>query len=334
MPAKTNEFAKKGSRMIPVNLTETIHASLREDRREPDGLLHASGDLVGSLRHSMLRAAGAPTLESEIVSDVRLMTGTFWHRYVGSVLVEQGIPFMQEVKLSPWLPEGWSGTADWLFWDAEREAFVLGDLKTTKGEAVKWLRTEGIKLEHIWQLSAYYYACLEMGLPMLRGVSVFYLPMNNTQDKQEQIEPILLECDPLPRDEVWAEMESRWAATKKYLASLNILEPGVAAWYDSEYLAPEQDRVQKIWWNKSKGVFDVKLVRHWSADFCPYPNELCACSEASQEKIGEWKFLEGDGLPDWPDAWVYQERKGYEGIEPLVEPTEKEKKKREKELNA
>jgi len=56
-----------------------LNNTLRGDRRPPDGKLHPSGDLIGSLRHAQLRAAGAPTIESEIVSDTRLMTGTQWH---------------------------------------------------------------------------------------------------------------------------------------------------------------------------------------------------------------------------------------------------------------
>ena len=113
----------------------------------------------------------------------------------------------------------------------------------------------------------------------------------------------------------------------------------------NEYLAPEQDRVQKIWWNKTKQVFDVKLVRHWSADFCPYPNELCACSEASQEKIGEYVFDVEERGPHGPTPEQahnsypgirikYVPRKGYENIEPNVEPEQKDVKKRWKELNA
>jgi hypothetical protein len=308
--------------MIPLNLVSAIHESLREDRRPPDGLLHCSGDLVGSLRHSMLRAAGAPTVESELISDIRLMTGTFWHRYVGSVLVERGVPFMQEVRLDKWLPEGWAGTADWLFWNEDYGAFALGDLKTTKGEAMKFIGKDGVKPEHLWQLSAYWHALHDAGIPLITGIAVLYLPMNNTQDKQEQIEPILHECDPLSREVVHEEMERRWAATKAYLASLDPHEPV----FVNEHLAPEQERVQKLWWNKTRQTFDVKLVRHWSADFCPYPNELCACSEAPQEKIGEYRFL--------PDSHVeYVPRNGREHLTVSVAPTQKEIVKRWKEVN-
>ena len=58
------------------------------------------------------------------------MTGTLWHGWAHEALVRTGMPFMQEVKLDRWLPEGWSGTADWVFWNADLGGFVLGDMKT------------------------------------------------------------------------------------------------------------------------------------------------------------------------------------------------------------
>ena len=67
---------------------------------------------------------------------------------------------MAEVNLTPWMPTGWSGTADWLFWHPEYEGFVLGDLKTSKGEAIKWKERDGMSEEHLWQLSAYWHALI------------------------------------------------------------------------------------------------------------------------------------------------------------------------------
>ncbi len=314
------------SRLISVDLVDALHTALRGDVRPPDGKLHASSDLVSSLRHSQLRAAGAPTIDSELLSDVTLMTGTFWHQYFGKILVAQGIPFMQEVKLDAWLPEGWSGTADWLIWHPKYQAFSLGDLKTSKGEAMRFIYKDGAKTEHLWQLSAYWYALERMGLPLLRGFSILYLPKNNTSDKSERIEPILLDCEPLPEAEVAERMESRWAATKAYLDAL---------WHDgakpdrphylNDALAPVQERVQKLWWDNKAGYWNVKLVPHWSAAFCPYPSELCNCNEVpDSEKIGHW-FIDSDH-EDYPLR--YEPRKGYEHIEPELKPDEKEYNKR------
>lgn len=309
--------------LIPVDLTGILHSALRASVRPPDGLLHASSDLVGSLRHSMLHAAGAPRVESELISDVVLQTGTFWHRFFGEALVKEGVPFMQEVNVTPWLPEGWAGTADWIFWHPKYEAFVLGDLKTTKGEAFRFLWDEGAKLEHVWQLSAYWYALEKMGLPLVTGVAVYYLPKNNTADKSERVEPILYEFEPLPHQEVSEVMESRWAATKEYLDSTWVNYGRDREWV-TDSLAPPQDRVQKLWWDGKAGVWNVKLVPHWSAAYCPYPNELCDCSEQGTEKIGHYKLpdLKGSDKPE------YVPRKGYEHFKPEIEPDIKEVFKR------
>jgi hypothetical protein len=298
--------------------------------REPDGLLHCSSDMVGPLRHSQLRAAGAPTLASGLINDITLSTGTMWHRYVGQVLVDLGVPFMQEVSVTPWLPKGWSGTADWIFYSPEHEAFVLGDLKTQKGEGFRYLREGGAKTEHTHQLSAYWYALRDMGIPLVKGFGILYLPKNDTSDKQERIEPLIMECDPLPEDYLQELMESRWQATERYLNarrhSMRCTESCVQECYLDDTLAPVQEREQKVWWNSKQQVFDVKLHPHWSAAYCPYPNELCDCSEAGVTKIGHYSK---DG-----DEWIYDPRDGYEDILPTVEPSEGDKTKRAKELNA
>lgn len=296
-------------------------------------------DLVGSLRHTQLRAAGAPTLESEITSDVRLKTGTMWHELIGEFLVRAGVPVMREVDVTPWLPDGWGGTADWLFWAPEYRAFVLGDLKTSKGEAMKWVISEGAKDEHLWQLSAYFYALVKMGLPIVRGFAVMYLPMNDTTDKTERVEPQVMECDPLPEDEVHDRMASRWEATQEYLSMIVefdkyghvadlMAEPHER--YLNKYLAPPQERVQKVFWASKTQTFDVKLVPHWSTDYCPFPNELCDCSEQGTTKIGHYKMEDGGDHT----RMVYVPRKGFENVDPLETPSSLQVKRRWKEVNA
>lgn len=312
------------SNLFPVDILQTVEEVVH-NQRPADGLLHASTDLVGSLRHSMLRAAGAPQIHGEFGQGMTLLIGTLVHRHLAQQLVERGVPFMQEVKLQPWMPEGWSGTADWIFYHPEYEAFVLGDLKTTKGESMRFLKADGAKIEHIHQLSAYWYALRNMGLPIIKGVGVLYLPKNETADKSEKIEPILHECDLIEEEVLVGIMESRWSATKKYLYA-HRHEPtcghGVGGscalrCYLDDTLVPVQPRVQKVTWNGKGGVFDVKLEPHWSARYCSFPNELCDCSEQGATKIGHYT-LEGE--------YVY--RKEYEDQEPVVEPTEADYAKR------
>lgn len=269
-----------------------------------------------------------------VVDDMATEIGTFFHDRIGRLLVERGVPFMQEVRMNPWLPEGWSGKADWLLWHPKYQAFVLGDLKTVKGEGIRFIRDGGAKTDHIWQLSAYWYAARKMGLPLIKGFGLLYLPKNDTPDKNERIEPILHECDPIEEDVLMEVMESRWAATKAYKLELEgdyHTTPGFrfeAIQLDGKTteesflapsLAPVQPRIQKVWWNSKQEVFDLKLHPHWSAAYCPYPNELCDCSEQGITKIGHY-LRDGTYVP----------RQGFEGIHPEVEPSRQDYNRRRK----
>lgn len=311
---------------LPIDVIDVLHESLRAERRPEDGLLHCSSDLLGSLRHAQLRIAGAPTLTSELLSDVTLKTGTMWHEYVGRVLQGKGIPVVQELSVTPWLPNGWAGTADYLFFDPEYQAWVLADLKTMKGEGIRFVRKDGAKQEHIWQVSAYYHALVEGGFEILDRFSIIYLPKNDTPDKNDEVAPVVAECTPLPKVVVWEEMLSRWEAVEAYQEELETYSD--EAPLVNEYLADPMPRVQKYWWNSKTETFEVKLVPHWSAAYCPYDDSLCDCSSQGSTKIGEWT-MGGYRIPDseFDEPW-YEARKGYEDIEVEVKPTLKEIKKR------
>lgn len=317
--------------MFPTDLPTLFLQEIQKTKRKNDGLLHASTDLAGSLRHTQLRLADAPTNEREIAGEIRLMHGTLWHEWFHDALEKNGIPFFHELKLDKFMPEGWSGTADWVFYHPQYRAFVLGDLKTARGEAMYWVERNGAKIEHVWQLSAYYYALLSMGLPMVKGFAIMYWPMNDVSGK-EIVLPSVQECDPLPKDVVLKEMETRWKKSQNYIESMGDYS-GKPNFLTSA-LEPPMSREQKLFWNKATKVFDLKLMPHWSARFCPYPDELCDCSEQGTTKIGHYKFHLGDGLPDYPDSWVYEARKGYEDVAPTDAPSKVEQNKRMKEALA
>lgn len=241
------------------------------------------------------------------------MTGTMWHSLFESMFNRLRLPVMTEVRLDSWLPEGWSGTADWVFWNDEYKAFVLGDLKTIKGEGVAYIVKDGIKKEHLWQLSAYWYALERMGLPLVKGFVVLYLPQNVPIGTQ--VEPTVQEGMPLDRELVLGTMADRWQKTKGYLGAVEKTDEFV-----NNLLAPPQDRVQILRWNKPQGVFDVKLAPHWSAAYCPYPTELCDCRDQSTTKIGHYDL-----------ASVYHPRKDYEDITPDAAPTAAQLRKQREE---
>jgi hypothetical protein len=314
--------------MLPIDLAEVFQQAVVEDRPS-SGNLRCSSDLTGSLRHSQLRLANAPTNEREIAAEIRALHGELWHEWFHDTLEKTGYPFFHEVKLTDYLPEGWGGRADWVFWHPGYKAFVLGDFKTSRGEAMYWIERDGAKKEHIWQMSAYWHALVKMGLPMVKGFAILYWPMNDTPGK-EVVLPSVQECEPVPAEVLHKEMAYRWERCQEYLALIDGASSDTS--YINDKLAPPIEREQKLYWSKVSKAFEVKLVPHWLSRFCPYPDELCDCSQQGTTKIGQYKFLEGDGLPDWPDAWVYEARKGYEDVEPTVAPSKLEKTKREKEL--
>ena len=258
--------------------------------------------MVGSLRHVMLRMAGAPEKQNDMVTDTILEIGTLMHKRVGEALVSLGTPFMQEVKLNQWLPEGWGGTADWIFYHPDYEAFVLGDLKTTTGEGIPFIAREGIKENHHHQLSAYWHALVRMGLPMVKQVVVLYMPKNRA--KNTKTEPLLVEAEPLEAEYLDSLMRERRKAVDLYLFDVLMANQGPAS--EPEFLvdslAPPQDRVLKV--VRSYDKYDVKLVPHWSAQFCPYDDDLCDCDKQGETKVGEYTR---DG---------YKARKGYEQVNP------------------
>ncbi len=301
--------------LLPLDLTEVIHQELAKERRENDYLAHASSHITGSLRHAQLDVAGAPKLTSELLSEITLKTGTFWHEWIHNTLRKLGVPYMAEVNMTPWLPSGWAGTLDALFWNPELRGFVLTDFKTQKGEGIKWLRRDGAKEEHRLQTSAYWHAAKKMGIPIAKAVAVYYLPKNDTRSKDDIVEPLLLDFDPLPARSLHAQMKKRWGRISEYKESLpNVSTAGALHVPEPEHwltdaLEPVQEREQRVYLDRDTGTYDVKLMPHWSTAYCPYPLELCDCSTQGTTKIG---FYDTDG--------TYYPRTGYEDIEPTVAP--------------
>lgn len=307
--------------MLPYDVTGLLRDALAANQRPPDGKLHPSSHLTGSLRHVQLEVAGAPTVERDLVADVNLAIGTAVHTDFERLF--RGLPVMTEVKLDRWLPEGWSGTADWLFWDDYQRCFVLGDLKTTKPGGINWIHKAGAKDSHIWQISCYWHAVAKMGLPLAPIASVYYLPKNQlTASEGLPVGPTEQEIRPLPWAQVEAVMAERKAAVDAYVASLPTPQVGLhgdvrgttaslADLYVTPALAPVQEREFDLRLNKTLKVpaIDVKLKPNWSTAYCAFPTELCDCREQKTNKVGQY---------DRDDAGLltYTPSKGFEGLTP------------------
>ncbi len=239
----------------------------------------------------------------------------------------RGKPVMLEVNLRRWLPEGWTGTADWIAWNAEKKAFVLGDLKTAKAEGIPWIIRDGIKDTHQHQLSAYYYALRNMGIPLVRGYGVFYLPI--TQDVREPVQPTWQEATPLDEGYMRDLMSERWKLTEAYLESLPMhTKRGKAAAYLTDELAPVQERTIRTYWDKAAskaggketpGV-KVKLVPDWSTSYCDFDRALCDCSTQKPETLGTW-FAGPEGVTFTPS----RKKEGvYDPADPVGHPSDKQ----------
>lgn len=298
--------------LLPFDLGEIIHQELLKERRPNDFKLHPSSHLSGSLRHAQLDVASAPKKTSELLSEITLKTGSLWHEWIHNTLRGLGIHYIAEPDMTPFLPTGWAGRPDGLFYRPDLKAFVLADFKTQKGEGMRFIRKDGAKVEHIAQTSAYWHAARKAGYPMVKKIAVVYIPKNDTRNRDELIEILEVDFEPIPAKTLHAEMKRRDGRVSEYVTSLGgtpgqVVIP-LVDWV-TDALEPVQERIQRSFYEKADGTHTVKLMPHWSAAYCPFPDELCDCSTQGETKIG---FFDTDG--------EYIPRKGYEHIKPTVEP--------------
>jgi hypothetical protein len=297
--------------LLPVDLNGIIAAELDKHEFGDDGLLHPSTHLASNLRHAQLDRAGAPKKPRPLIERIVLHTGTMWHKQLGEWLVKNGVPVMVEVNLTPWLPKGWGGTADQIYWHPEYKAFFLTDVKTTKGESLRYRIAGGASEDHVLQASTYWHALKKMGLPLLKQIGVYYLPKNDTRS-DTVIEPVMIEFDPLPVRALTAQMAERKGKVDEYLSSLPKPNPRplLLPEFVTDALGPVQEMEQRVYFEKASGDNVLKLVPHWSTRYCDFPSELCDCSEQKSITIGRYR-----------ESGDYTPRKGFEDIEPVVTPS-------------
>lgn len=299
---------------VPLDFSEFFTGILERDRRIPDGKLHPSTHLTGHLRHTQLDLAGAPKRVNGFSNSMRLMAGTMFHEMIHDQMRRRGIAHMPEVQLDQWLPWGWAGTADCLMWNAEHRAFALIDYKTIEGKGIDWIERLGAKEPHIWQLSAYLYACEEMGIPLFTDEGyMLYVPITDGVGTRSFIVETV---KPLDKEMLHDHMADIKSSTDTYLDSLSLFVghtiTDVNA-YLTNALADPPAREQKLFWDKDKKIWHVRLVPPWGARYCPYDEPLCTCSSLGTAKIGEFS-LEREYLP----------RDGYEEFIPTVVPSASE----------
>lgn len=256
------------------DIEQVIEEGMSEDNREPDGLLHCSSHIWLPLRFTQLEFAGNPMGQPELLDKVNMQTGTLWHKQVEEWLKKDKTKWWElvasEVDLTNYLPKGWTGTADWVFYDKEADHCILGDLKTIKPESVQWLT--GIKDEHLSQLSCYNAGLTKAGYTMAPEVFVFYLPKNKVWT--HKVTPQLLHSPPMGILAIEQAMNNTYMRVQDYVTT-------------SYGLASMPDPVYKYTWNKTMGVFDVKQHPDWREAYCcPFDENLCPRTPV--KKIGHW----------------------------------------------
>lgn len=297
--------------LLPFDLAAIVDEELERESRPNDFLLHASSHLEGSLRHTQLDLAGAPKVREPLVRRMPLWIGSLIHEDIHRILRKVGVPYLAEVNMTPWLPRGWGGTADAFFWHSETKQFVLTDFKTSKGESLKYIAKDGAKIEHIKQTSAYWQAAKKMGLPLAKKIGVMYWPKNDTAKKDEVVEPLLVDFEPIPASYLAKDMKERHGAVSEYLKSLPKPNPRplLPEEFLTDALAPGPEREQRLYFDRYTETWEVKLISPWYSAFCPY-GELCTCGDIGfTTKIGTYDVT-GDYYP----------RSGYESIKPTVKP--------------
>lgn len=256
------------------DLMEAYEKALELGDREPDNLLHASKHIWWPLRFSQLEFAGHPMGKPEFLDRINMLTGTLHHKFIEEFLKKQKNVWYElvasEVDLTPYLPNGWTGTADWVFYDKEADHCILGDLKTIKPEAVQHLT--GIKDDHLAQLSCYNYGLTKAGYTMAPELFVFYLPKNKvwTHDVKPQ------QLSSVPIQNIHLIMESIKDKVDYYVAKPEPM-----------FLENMPDPVYKYSYNKLMNVFDVKQYPDWREAYtCPFDEKLCP--RTSIRKVGHW----------------------------------------------
>jgi hypothetical protein len=295
--------------LLSVDMAGILDSGIRSDR--DDGKLHPSTHLAAPLRHAQLDRAGAPKKERPFADQMTLHIGTLVHEWMHDEMRRLGVPYMAEVNLGPWMPEGWNGTADAVVWSPEHQAFVLVDWKTTKGESLRYREMGGASEEHILQTSIYWHALKKMGLPLVKAIAVLYIPKN--QPRTGDASPLLVDFDPLPYRTLTAQMKKRREAVDKYLVGLPKPNPRplLPEEFLTDDLAPEPEMEQRIYRDKASGDTVLKLVPTWQTKFCPYEVPICDCSSQSSTTIGRYD-----------ESGSYTPRKGFEDVAPLVTPDE------------
>lgn len=278
------------------DLTKVVEAGLRAEQKPPSGLLHCSSHSWKPLRFTQLEQVFASE-EKDFGDLMTLHTGTMYHTamegWLRDYLDEDWQLIGTEIDCTHLLPDGWTGTMDWLFQHRGSGRYVVGDAKTIKPEGIQYLT--GVKPEHKTQVSCYHASHAEQ-LDLDEEIFVFYLPKGR-DSRNQTVMPRTYTTKALSKAAVWARLTDISLGVKMYLD-----EYEKTGEIENQYLAPMPDPVLSSYWNYKAQVWDVKRGPFWYNAYSGLPEEFVP--KQSTNKVGEWTL---DGY--------YRPRKGWEYIE-------------------
>lgn len=294
------------------NLPDVIHKALLADRRPPTGLLHCSSASWQPLRFTQLGAI-IPEDETDFGSLITMKLGTLTHEWFEKYVTETASNAFgddwdlidTEIDLTTSLPEGWTGTADYLLLHAPSGMYAVTDLKTSKPEALAYLNGEP-KESHWIQVSCYH-AALSAEYVLDPDISICYLPKGKTA-RQETVLPVMVSKTAMPKQQIFSRLEEIKMRTDQYVAEYERTNDPL-----NKYLAPMPEGELKVSWNKAQNVFDVVLRPHWTETFIGsrFGEELCPVT--SSAKMGSWTT---DGF--------WQPRKGFSTDQEIPRPSKEQ----------
>lgn len=279
-----------------MDFTDELEQFLLLNKREDDGKLHCSSALTDNLRHVQLGAVNAPSKAEDLMSLVRMNTGTLWHEWLDRMFNDSKYLVETEVKLDSNMHHRWSGTCDMLIRDNDTNEWHLYDYKVVNPMSLPWVQRSGGKIDHKWQVSAYYYAARDyikgkFDEVLSPDLAVVYLPAF-TDNKVSA--PFIAQFLPIDQATFTTERDARTALVDAY-----------AAEYATNLKLINEVLVEADLYEYKERKGKVVRLPHWRSRFCPYVNEteggvpICGCDRLSQKTLGpteQWGHMLTEGI--------------------------------------
>ena len=258
-------------------LIDAIKRSVSEPRQ--DGCLHFSSDLTNDRHTAVSMVHEKPWVSKHWANTFPLLQGTAIHEAIHTIMAgSKDWDYHSESNImytGDDMEYEWVGTAD-AYTETDDGEYWLLDYKTISGASYSFL--DGVKPEHLFQVSAYYH--FGVAVPKLR-TGIVYLPTSADYSRRWH-EPLFYEVEPLSRKLIVQRMHDVEAAINTYKDSgvLPAVLMGEYKWKN----------------NKKERKWDLTYYPHYSSQYCPWAgeeNDPCGCSKLKSKYIGCWYYYNG-----------------------------------------